>query len=86
MTGRKRAAVAAAIVTGCFGGAAAFGAAPPPEPGTPGCVGHGEAFFAQLGQNVGEGIPHGVGGVAKFLGVTPGDLHDSADANCAVNP
>jgi len=42
------------------------------------------AFFAQLGQTVGEGIPHGVGGIAKFLDVTPAELRDSSVANCAV--
>ena len=81
--GLRAAILTAAILLG-LGAAAAFGAAPPPGPGTPGCDGHGMAFFAQLGQTVGEGIPHGVGGIAKFLDVTPAELRDSSVANCAV--
>lgn len=83
MTGKRRAAIAAAIVTTCFGSASALGDAPA---GGPGCVGHEEAFYAQLGKNVGQGIPHGVGGVAKFLSESPPDLHTAALANCAPNP
>ena len=84
---KRRAAVAAAVLAACFGSTTAIaGIDAPGTPGTPGCVGHSQAFFAQLGRNLGDGVGNGVGGLAHSAQLAPQDLHAAAVVNCGVNP